>query len=99
MSFLQLDGKSILVFGVANRKSVAFHTGRLLEEAGATVIYVVRSEERRRYVAKLLPPNAELYVCDVEHEEQIRRLRRSCPPASAHSRSCPRDRICRLHGG
>ncbi len=43
MDFLQLAGKSILVFGVANRKSVAFHIGRLLEEAGARVVYVVRS--------------------------------------------------------
>ena len=34
MDFLQLAGKSILVFGVANRKSVAFHVGRVLEEAG-----------------------------------------------------------------
>ncbi len=44
MDFLQLAGKSIVVFGVANRKSVAWHVGRVLEEAGAKVVYVVRSE-------------------------------------------------------
>lgn len=72
--FLQLAGKSILVFGVANRKSVACHVGRMLAEAGAGVIYVVRSEERRQNVARLLQP-APIFVCDVEFEDQIARLR------------------------
>ena len=75
MDFLQLAGKTILVFGVANRKSVAFHIGALLEAAGANVVYVVRSPERQRVVAKLLPAGAEIHVCDVEHEDQIARLR------------------------
>ena len=75
MDFLQLSGKTMLVLGVANRKSVAFHVGQLLEAAGATVVYVVRSPERRRTVAKLLKPQAEIYVCDVEHEAQIAELR------------------------
>ncbi len=72
--FLGLAGKKLLVFGVANKKSVAYHVGKTLEEAGAAVIYVVRSEERRQSVAKLLG-HAEVHVCDVEHEEQIGRLR------------------------
>ena len=74
VDFLQLAGKSFLVFGVANRKSVAFHIGRVLTEAGAKVVYVVRSPERKESVAKLLGA-AEIYVCDVEHEDQIARLR------------------------
>ncbi len=73
MDFLQLAGKRILVFGVANRKSVAFQTGKLLEQAGAEVIYVVRSEARKESLAKLLP-HAPIYVCDVEHQEQIDHL-------------------------
>jgi len=68
--FLQLEGRRVVVFGVANRKSVAYHVGRVLEEAGAEVIYVVRSPERRAQVAKLLG-DAPVFVCDVEHQEQI----------------------------
>jgi enoyl-[acyl-carrier protein] reductase I len=75
MEFLQLAGKTIAVFGVANRKSVAFHVAQLLEEAGATVVYVVRSEERRPSVASLVKSGAEIYVCDVEHQDEITRLR------------------------
>ena len=72
--FLGLAGKSVLVFGVANKKSVAYHVGKTLEEAGAKVVYVVRSQERQQSVAKLLG-SAAIHVCDVEHEDQITRLR------------------------
>lgn len=72
--FLRLAGKSILVFGVANRKSVAWHVGKTLREAGARVVYVVRSEARRESTAKLLG-DSPVYVCDVEFDEQIAKLR------------------------
>jgi enoyl-[acyl-carrier protein] reductase I len=62
------------VFGVANRKSVAWCIGRTLAEAGAEVVYVVRSEARRESVAKLLS-GSEVHVCDVEREAEIERLR------------------------
>lgn len=71
--FLQLDGKRILVFGVANRKSVAWHVSRVLVAAGAEVVYVVRSEDRKSQVASLVG-GAAVFVCDVEFEEQIERL-------------------------
>ncbi|MGA2033324.1 MAG: SDR family oxidoreductase [Thermoguttaceae bacterium] len=74
MDFLQLADKSILIFGVANRKSVAWHVARVATEAGAQCVYVVQQEQLRQGLAKLLP-GAEIYVCDVEHEEQIVRLR------------------------
>jgi enoyl-[acyl-carrier protein] reductase I len=74
MDFLELSGKTLLVFGVANKKSVAYHVAKTLEEVGATLVYVVRSEERRQSVTKLLE-GREVHVCDVEFEDQIVRLR------------------------
>jgi enoyl-[acyl-carrier protein] reductase I len=73
MDFLQLSGKHVIVFGVANRKSVAYHIGVTLDRIGARVIYVVQNETRRQQVAKLLG-DAPVYVCDVEFEDQILRL-------------------------
>ncbi|WP_339732616.1 SDR family oxidoreductase [uncultured Gimesia sp.] len=73
MDFLQLAGKRILIFGVANRKSVAYQTGKVLEEAGAEVIYVVRSEARRESLSKLIK-HAPIFVCDVEHQPEIDQL-------------------------
>jgi enoyl-[acyl-carrier protein] reductase I len=74
MDFLQLEGKKFLVFGVANRKSVAFHVGQTLCEAGALVSYVVRSPARKESLAKLLQ-DAPIHFCDVERQEEIDRLR------------------------
>jgi len=75
---LQLAGKTILVMGVANRKSVAWHIARVLVEEGANVVYSVRSDERTAALEQLLDGAGELadvFVCDVEHEDQIARLR------------------------
>ncbi len=74
MDFLGLDGKNILVLGVANRKSVAYHVGRQLEAAGAQVLYAVRSEARRESVSKWFSAE-KIFVCDVERQEEIERLR------------------------
>jgi enoyl-[acyl-carrier protein] reductase I len=75
VDFLQLADKWILIFGVANRKSVAYHIARVLADAGARCVYVVQTDEIRENVARLLG-DAEIHVCDVEHQEQIARLRR-----------------------
>lgn len=75
MDFLNLSGKSVLVLGVANKKSVAWHVARLLTEAGAQVIFSVRSETRREQIRKLAGPDAPVFVCDVERQEEIDRLR------------------------
>jgi enoyl-[acyl-carrier protein] reductase I len=73
--FLQLAGKRILVMGVANRKSVAWHVSRVLVEAGAEVVYAVRNERRLEQVRQLVG-DAPVLTCDVEFEDQIERLAR-----------------------
>lgn len=73
MSFLDLEGKTILVVGVANRKSVAYFVAKTLEEEGARVLYSVRSEDRKQSLSKLLK-DKPLYLCDVEFPEQIAKL-------------------------
>lgn len=73
MSFLDVKDRSFLVFGVANRRSVAYHIARLLEEEGARVVYSVRSAARQEQVAKLLP-GREIHACDVGDDAQIAAL-------------------------
>lgn len=68
--FLQFGGKTFLVLGVANKKSVAWAIARLIEQAGGNVIYCVRSESRLQSTAKLLR-DRDVRVCDVEHQDEI----------------------------
>jgi enoyl-[acyl-carrier protein] reductase I len=74
MDFLQLSGKTVLIVGVANRKSVAWHTAKVLQENGAKLIFSVRSEARAESVRKLFP-DSSVFVCDVEHQDQIDALK------------------------
>jgi enoyl-[acyl-carrier protein] reductase I len=71
--FLQFAGKTFLVFGVANRKSVAWAVARTLEAHGARVLYSVRSEARRKSLETLLA-GKPVFVCDVETEGAAARL-------------------------
>ena len=73
MDFLDITGKTILVFGVANKKSIAFSVGEILSEANANVIYSVRSTRKKEKVSKILP-GADIFVCDVEREQEIKKL-------------------------
>ena len=73
MSGLGLEGRTVLVTGLANRKSVAAHVGRALEEAGATPIYAVHTAERREDVRKLTK-DRDVHVCDVRDEDSIQQL-------------------------
>ena len=75
MDFLQLGGKTVVVMGIANRKSVAYHVAKILVDAGAELVNVVRSEERRETTRKLFP-DARVFVCDVEYPDQIEALTR-----------------------
>ena len=72
--FLQLNGRTVVIFGLANKKSVACAIGRVLVAAGARVVHVVRSGERARTAEKLFPDSPVL-VCDVEDEANIVRVR------------------------
>ena len=71
--FLQVAGKTFLVFGVANRKSVAWHVAKTLESEGATVVYSVRSEVRKKSLDPLLA-GKPVFLCDVEEEGAPERL-------------------------
>lgn len=74
MSFLQLSGKRFLIFGVANKKSVAYAVSDLLQSEDAERVFVVRDEDLREKVQKLFPDDS-IYCCNVENEEDIIRLR------------------------
>ncbi|PIE55871.1 MAG: enoyl-ACP reductase [Desulfobulbus propionicus] len=74
MDFLGLSGKQVVVFGLANRKSVACAIARVVQAAGAEVLHVVRSEQRAVTCRKLFP-GCQVFCCDVEDETNIHRVR------------------------
>ena len=74
MGFLNLEHKRFAVFGLANKKSVACAIARTLVDEGAEIILVVRSSEREATARKLFP-GTPVFICDVEEEANIVRVR------------------------
>lgn len=73
MDFLQLQNRTIVVFGVANRRSVAYAVHCALEQTGVNLIHVVKDETVRQSCQKLLGGRTVL-TCDVEDDRQIAEL-------------------------
>lgn len=75
-SFLEIEQKLFVVFGLANQKSLAHVIGRTLVQQGAEVIHVVRSEELAEKARKLFPAS-HVFICNVEEEENIVNVRKN----------------------
>lgn len=73
MDFLAVKDKNFLISGVANKKSVAYHTAVLLKEAGAKTLFTVQSEDIKAKVQKLFPED-DIFICNVEDEASISNL-------------------------
>ena len=73
MDFLNVSGKTFLITGVANKKSVAYVSAKTLKENGAILIFSVQNEEVKNKVLKLFPEN-KIYICNVEDELSIQNL-------------------------
>lgn len=71
--WLGLSGKTVLVTGLANKKSVAWHIGDELAKAGARVVWSVHTEKRRDDVARLAG-DAPVLVADVAREGDAAKL-------------------------
>ena len=76
MTFLQLQNKRFLVFGIANKKSVAYQIAVMLLSENAGVDIVVRDTMIAEKVRPLFPLQ-KIFVCNVENESEIIQLRKT----------------------
>ena len=74
MSFLQLQNKRFLIFGVANKKSIAYQIAQMLLSENAVIDLVVRDESVAEKVRPLFP-HQKIFICNVENESNIMQLR------------------------
>ena len=75
MSF-SLDGRVAVVFGVANKRSIAWSIAQGLHQAGAKLAITYQNERLEQEAKDLIPslPGAEAFMCDVSKDEEIARL-------------------------
>ncbi len=72
---LSLNGKTFVVMGVANKRSIAWGIARSLHQAGARLIFTYGSERMESSVRELAESleaeNTVLLPCDVTSDEEI----------------------------
>ena len=75
MSF-SLEGRVAVVFGVANKRSIAWSIAQGLHQAGARLAITYQNERLEQEAKDLIPslPGAEALMCDVSKDEEIERL-------------------------
>jgi len=69
-----LEGKTGLVFGVANKRSIAWAIAKAWANAGARLIFNYQGERIKENVEELVSefgPDTPLYPCDVGKDEEI----------------------------
>ena len=75
MSF-SLEGRVAVVFGVANKRSIAWSIAQGLHNAGAKLAITYQNERLEQEAKDLILslPGAEAFMCDVSKDEEISRL-------------------------
>src|SRR5213594_2022843 len=75
MSF-SLEGRVAVVFGVANKRSIAWSIAQGLHAAGARLAITYQNERLEQEAKDLILslPGAEAFMCDVSKDEDIERV-------------------------
>src|SRR5947207_14994896 len=69
-----LQNKQGIIFGVANKRSIAWATAQALHEAGARLAFAYQGERLKENVERLTAeemPGSPLIPCDVTKQEEV----------------------------
>jgi len=71
-----MEGRTAVVFGVANKRSIAWAIAQKLQAAGAKLAITYQNERLEQEAKDLIQslPGAEAFMCDVSKDEEITRL-------------------------
>jgi enoyl-[acyl-carrier protein] reductase I len=73
---LTLEGRTAVIFGLANKRSIAWAIAQKLQAAGARLAISYQNERLRLDAESLVAelPGAELFQCDVSNDAEIDRV-------------------------
>jgi enoyl-[acyl-carrier protein] reductase I len=71
-----MEGRTAIVFGVANKRSIAWAIAQHLQQAGARLVITYQNQRLEQDAKELIAalPGAEAFMCDVSFDEQIEKL-------------------------
>jgi enoyl-[acyl-carrier protein] reductase I len=70
---LSMQGKNVVIFGVANKRSIAWAIAQSLNEAGAKLAITYQNERLKAEAHDLITslPGAQAFQCDVSNDAEI----------------------------
>src|SRR5262249_3632980 len=73
---IDLAGRTAVVFGVANKRSIAWSIAQQLQQAGAELAITYQNERLEQEAKDLITalPGAEAFRCDVSNDAEIDQL-------------------------
>jgi len=73
---LSMEGRNVVVFGVANKRSIAWAIAQQMQEAGANLAITYQNERLKQEADDLIAglPNARDFQCDVSRDEEVTAL-------------------------
>jgi len=83
----RMEGRTAVVFGVANKRSIAWAIAQHLQQAGARLVITYQNERLEQEAKDLIAalPGAEAFMCDVSVDAL-----RQAAHAGAQHRLCTR---------
>lgn len=71
-----MEGRNVVVFGVANKRSIAWAIAQHMQQAGARLAITYQNERLKQEADDLIAalPNAEAFQCDVSSDDEIAKL-------------------------
>lgn len=71
-----LEGRTVVVFGLANKRSIAWAIAQQVQQAGALLAITYQNERLKQEADDLIAalPNARAFQCDVSNDQEIAAL-------------------------
>src|ERR1035441_8080293 len=71
-----LEGRTVVVFGVANKRSIAWAIGQQMKKSPAQLRITAQKERLKQEAHELIAalPNSQAFQCDVSRDEEIAQL-------------------------
>jgi enoyl-[acyl-carrier protein] reductase I len=73
---ISLEGRTVVVFGVANKRSIAWAIAQHMQQSGAKLAITYQNERLKQEADDLIAalPNAQAFQCDVSSDDEIAKL-------------------------
>jgi enoyl-[acyl-carrier protein] reductase I len=73
---ISMEGRTVVVFGVANKRSIAWAIAQNMQKAGATLAITYQNERLKQEAEEMISalPNATGFQCDVSSDDEIAKL-------------------------